>query len=83
VEIVITSPVKGMFAIGGLTPVEDVKFSPSEPLKPVPVLAITFQVVPDPVTETTEAPVSPVDASEKLLAPRPVTGRLRVTVHAA
>jgi hypothetical protein len=80
--IVKASPVKGAFATGGLTPVVDVRFSPSESLKPVPVLAITFQVLPDPVTETTEAPVRSVDASEKLLAPRPVTGMSRVTVHA-
>ncbi len=56
-----------------------VRFSPSVP-EPVPVLAVTVQLVPEPLTLVMEAPARlPPATRVKLEALKPVTGALKVT----
>ena len=58
------------------------RFKPSVPA-PLPVFAVTVQVVPLPVTEVIEVPDRPATTSEKSPLSTPVTLSLKVTVHDA
>src|SRR5207244_1408713 len=51
------------------------------PPSPDPVLAVTVLVVPVPLSPVIDAPVGPVDASEKFDLATPVTASENVTVH--
>src|ERR1043165_7942573 len=62
-----------------LIPVALVMLRPRVPL-PEPVLTVTVQVVPLPVTLAILAPVMPLAARAKLAAVSPVTGLLKTTL---
>ena len=56
------------------------RFRPTLP-SPEPVFTVTVYVVPLPLTVLTDAPDTPVVASEKSLASTPVTTSLNVTAN--
>ncbi|OIQ66091.1 hypothetical protein GALL_523440 [mine drainage metagenome] len=78
---VYTCPVNGKPLNEGVTPVLLTIFNPSVPL-PLPVLAVTVQVVPLPVTPVMAGvPLNPPLTSAKLLLATPLTLALKVTVQ--
>jgi hypothetical protein len=71
--------IRGLVAVSVIDGVVLLKSSRIVP-EPVPVLTVTVQVVPEPDTLVTEAPVTPVVFKEKLPVATPETGSLKVTV---